>query len=1051
MPRTVADLAHRVDAFEDALARDSTADLAEFLPAPGDADYGPTLAELIRVDMERAWFAGRPQRLDDYRRRFPDAFARHDVLAAVAFEEYRQRRLVGETVLPNDYHRRLGVTVGDWPNIPPGSRAMTVPVRSTKTDSDTDGGPATEVLRVRPVAAAPSSVPAIAEPVERCTPVTFPPVGGQFAGFHLEEEIGRGAFGRVYLARQADLSGRPVVLKVATNVAGESRHLAQLQHTNIVPIYSYHASGELQAACMPYYGRTTLQHVLRSFRERETVPATGKDLKSTLRTADGAPPPRLPGSAPILRPPARTPPRDPGAPSGWEAYDRLAFVDAILLLAKQIADGLAHAHARGIVHSDLKPANVLLTDDGVPMLLDFNISQDTKARSHAGEILVGGTLPYMAPEQMAAYRGHGLIDARADIYSLGVILFQLLKGRHPFPERDGPPRDNIDGLIADRRELPSLRTDGRLVSRAVEAIVHKCLAFDREDRYATAADLREDLARQLEHRPLRFAPDRAPGERLAKWARRHPRLTSSAAVGALAAAVLFAAGIGLLARRERVRGLEARETFARHQMAFREAQATLDDRAEIALRPAEGLARLRAVLERYGIPENEADATDWKDRPAVRHLAPDAIERLREDVGEVFYLMAKIGHRRALAGDPSLLANAEAWNRAAASYAGDRIPRAVREQFADLAAARGDVAAEALARSEVAHLPPASPRDRYLVGYWLAQLGQPAAALPHLRAATQDDPENFSAWFMRGGAHAALGQHELAALCFGSCTALRKDFPPAWLNRGLAYAHLRFHDQARDDYDIALRLRPDWIEALLQRAASREAIGDPAGAAADLSAAIARPDAPVRALYLRAGLRQRTGDPVGAAADLTEAAKQTPEDELSWVARGESRLASDPTAALADAEEALKLNPLSVYALQLKAHVLAERLNRPAEALAMLDRAVKHYPDYVPARAGRGVLHARKGDRAAALRDAAEALQRDTKAPNLYQVGCIYALTGEKHLDDHLEARRLLRAALRTGFGLDIVDTDADLEPLRADIEFRRIVAEAKRLYSGRK
>src|SRR5262249_25104230 len=156
-----------------------------------------------------------------------------------------------------------------------------------------------------------------------------------------------------------------------------------------------------------------------------------------------------------------------------------------------------------------------------------------------------------------------------------------------------------------------------------------------------------------------------------------------------------------------------------------------------------------------------------------------------------------------------------------------------------------------------------------------------------------------------------------------------------------------------------------------------------------------------------------------AEADRERGLALTPTDELSWIGRGETRLADEPQGALADAEEALKLNPFSVLALQLKAHILAERLSRPEEAEAALARAVELNPDYVPARTGRGVLLARRGKRGAAIQDAREALQRDTRAPNLYQVACIYALTsatGQGYPEDRTEAFQLLWSSLKTGF-----------------------------------
>src|SRR5262249_39563004 len=112
--------------------------------------------------------------------------------------------------------------------------------------------------------------------------VLLPEVGDQFCGFRLIGELGRGAFGRVYLALQGDLADRPVALKVAAGCFAESQKLARLQHTHIVPVYSFHRAGPLQAVCMPYFGPTTLADVLDDLGRRDTLPASGKGLVSTL-------------------------------------------------------------------------------------------------------------------------------------------------------------------------------------------------------------------------------------------------------------------------------------------------------------------------------------------------------------------------------------------------------------------------------------------------------------------------------------------------------------------------------------------------------------------------------------------------------------------------------------------------------------------------------------------------------------------------------------------------------------------------------------------------
>ena len=165
-----------------------------------------------------------------------------------------------------------------------------------------------------------------------------------------------------------------------------------------------------------------------------------------------------------------------------------------------------------------------------------------------------------------------------------------------------------------------------------------------------------------------------------------------------------------------------------------------------------------------------------------------------------------------------------------------------------------------------------------------------------------------------------------------------------------------------------------------------------------------------------------------------------PRDERDWTARGLERQASDPQGALADYQAALKLAPRYLTALQNMANVLAESLGRTEEAIAALDTLLGSYPNYVPARAGRGVLHARLGQRQAALADAREAIQRDGSPFNTYQVAGIYALTSRQNPDDRHEALRLLRSALNRGFGRNLVEKDPDLEPIRSDPEFGQLI-----------
>ena len=145
---------------------------------------------------------------------------------------------------------------------------------------------------------------------------------------------------------------------------------------------------------MPYFGRTTLAHVVQHISGRPVLPSSGRELRSTLNIAKDATVPSGSGSQPGAKPPpvSGLPPLSPPAESarehaidGWSHLEGLSYIEAILTLGSQLADGLGHAHRRGILHRDLKPANVLLTDDGRPMLLDFNLAEDVKQR-HAAEL-----------------------------------------------------------------------------------------------------------------------------------------------------------------------------------------------------------------------------------------------------------------------------------------------------------------------------------------------------------------------------------------------------------------------------------------------------------------------------------------------------------------------------------------------------------------------------------------------------------------------------------------------------------------------------------------
>ena len=121
-----SELAQRIEAFEVALGANPSADYANFLPAPEDRLYFPLLEELIRIDLERSWAGGDGKRVADYLSRHPEVSERSVLLSAIAFEEYRQRRLAGHPASACEYRERLGLDTSDWPNPEDGSRQRSV-------------------------------------------------------------------------------------------------------------------------------------------------------------------------------------------------------------------------------------------------------------------------------------------------------------------------------------------------------------------------------------------------------------------------------------------------------------------------------------------------------------------------------------------------------------------------------------------------------------------------------------------------------------------------------------------------------------------------------------------------------------------------------------------------------------------------------------------------------------------------------------------------------------------------------------------------------------
>ena len=345
--------------------------------------------------------------------------------------------------------------------------------------------------------------------------------------------------------------------------------------------------------------------------------------------------------------------------------------------------------------------------------------------------------------------------------------------------------------------------------------------------------------------------------------------------------------------------------------------------------------------------------------------------------------------------------------------------------------------------------PPAAPIDAFHEGYEFAISGQPTQALLKLIPFTDEHPDHFMAWYVRGMCHETVGQFSDAAGAFTVCTTLWPDFAWAYFNRGVARLRQGKADSAEADFTRALDRKPNWTDALLNRSIAREANRDYDGAIADLTAALDRPDAPTRTFFLRSRIRLANGDKSGAEHDAAKGRMQEPRDVISWITRGFWKQSTDPKGAIADYDSALALNPRSADALKNKAIVLADSLNQPAEAIKVMDELLELYPTHTEARAGRAVYLSRMGEAKRAMADAAVVLKEEPTPFRLYQMAGMYAQLSKKDTSGaaRQQALQLAAKAFRTGFDkLNLIAIDPDLDPIRHDAEFKELVQHARKL-----
>ncbi len=401
--------------------------------------------------------------------------------------------------------------------------------------------------------------------------------------FEIRSRLGAGAFGAVYRAHDPVLD-REVALKIPRASAlehpeakarflREPKAAAKLSHPNIVPVYDAGSDGD------QFY-------IASAFIE-------GRTLKAVLEED----PPELRGTAPTVR---------------------------------HLADALAYAHRRGVVHRDAKPANVMLDAAGQPLLMDFGlarlVSSTEEKLTQDGTVM--GTPAYMAPEQADGSLGE--VGPAADQYSLGVVLYEMLCGETPFT---GPPTVVIFDAIHKTPDPP--RTKVPSIPRDLETICLKAMSKRAVDRYASCGHMAEDLRRWLADEPI-LARRSGYLERAAKWARREPFLAGlglSVAILAVASTIL-AAGF-FASRQEMARAVEYEEeqtALAESETARAEEQARLAQEQERLAAESEKSARVKQQAAKAALAKLETEVKARNEAEAAAKAEADRRGKMTEEV-----------------------------------------------------------------------------------------------------------------------------------------------------------------------------------------------------------------------------------------------------------------------------------------------------------------------------------------------------------------------------------------------------------------------------------
>jgi tetratricopeptide (TPR) repeat protein/serine/threonine protein kinase len=834
-------------------------------------------------------------------------------------------------------------------------------------------------------------------------PLVPPRAGATIGPYKLLQQIGEGGMGTVYLAEQTQPVQRKVALKVIkpgmdsrqviARFEAERQALAIMDHVNIARVFD----GGTTESGRPYFVMELVH----------------------------------------------------GVPITKYCDDNHLTPRERLELFVPVCQAIQHAHQKGIIHRDLKPSNVLVTlYDGkpVPKVIDFGVAKATEQKltertlfTQDGTMI--GTFEYMSPEQ-AEMSALG-VDTRSDIYSLGVLLYELLTGSTPLTHKrmkeaayveilrmikeEEPPKPStrlsdsgaaLASIAAQRKTEPAKLT--KLVRGELDWIVMKTLEKDRNRRYETANGFAADVQRYLSDEPVQACPPSA-WYRFRKFARRN-KGGLAVATGVFLAVTVMAASIG----------------WAVGDRAARLATVAGQVRTSLNAARAKPLAEARQKLA-------EARAQLGKDRTALAALAADLdaadaeLDRLQaflDLIDRAHEAETAPGREQALVGDGSH------------SGAG---PRPIESRWARQPAAAVPFLLGALARYEVLerddwnrnleggflgaeqveHL----RRLAYAELLWLAddllrrqqehgsgrQLSPEAAAVAaflYLGKAADAHRPTQALYVLRGRCRKALGDEAAAQ----ADKQLSDQTPPTravdHYLRGLAAYDAKQLGEGVRAFEAALRVEPTHYWSLMRLGYCLCDLGqgpeDYAGAARVFTGCILKRPEHAHAYYCRAVAYNLLHRYEEAVADSTRAIQLEPTHAAAWCSRGEAYgNLGHMDKALADFNRAIELDPKFTWAWYNRG-IAFSNLGHMDKAVADYNRAIELDPKFAAAWTNRGTAYDELGQYTKAVADYSRAIELDPKfAPAWFNRGIVFSNLGQpdKALIDYQTAVKLAPAS----------------------------------------